>query len=573
MLRFSFQTNVMDIVRSKQNKEAFEQTQQVFHTDPTDSLGQVMQALEFPVTTTLPPSLFDELSLKPWLHRLPATMGGAQLLCKIVESPIYDTELLRKRQQQAQSLPSRVTTLLKQLKPHERDVLWILGVPPLKDAWAIGLLFPRWPIVSLINHIPILLALYHIFRAYLAPWSNVMYPLSTIFGPYIYIRKTLKWNLSISAYLKMLKLALSHILRPAPTISATITRYVTLAAYAGMFIYGTIQSFDMASMLRGVLSQLAEKLESIQKFVATFQQLVSVCKDGCGTFLPTPVHTPHLNIPSGMSGIHALWTDESLRNDLKTMLHIVYAADVANTTRTLMKTAGWCVPTYEAKHTTFLSMGHPLLQKQVRNPLSLQKNLIITGPNAAGKTTYMKAICCNVLMSQSLGVACARQANVVPIHAIGSFMRVSDTVGKDSLFEAEAKRCADILEDAKRIQALGHRALYFLDEPMHSTPPIEGAATAMAVIKHLGNMSGIRVFVTTHYHNMIELEKDDANFLNISMEARPTRQGFIFPYRIRRGPSLQCIAIELLQSKGFPPSFIQSAIGFKNKICRAEIGT
>lgn len=280
--------------------------------------------------------------------------------------------------------------------------------------------------------------------------------------------------------------------------------------------------------------------------------------------------------------MYALWTDSELRTTVQNMLHHVYAVDMALVATTLQRTRGWCTATY-GDVTKLWAMGHPLLSpQQVRNPIHLDKNIIITGPNAAGKTTYMKAICCNQLLAQSLGVLCARHGVVQIVHAIGSFIRVADTVGKDSLFEAEAKRCADMIEEATRIQRDGQKALYFMDEPMHSTPPIEGAATAMAVVRHLATMEGVRVFVTTHYHTMIELETEDpSKFINVSMEAREAcdareacegRKEFHFPYRIRKGPSRQCIAIDLLRQKEFPEEFIESAIRYKNKICRAEIG-
>jgi DNA mismatch repair ATPase MutS len=178
------------------------------------------------------------------------------------------------------------------------------------------------------------------------------------------------------------------------------------------------------------------------------------------------------------------------------------------------------------------------------------------------------------ILSQTFGIACALKANVLIVHAIGSFMRIEDSLGQASLFEAEAKRCAELLEQAHQFASAHKRALYFLDEPMHSTPPIEGCATSMAVIEHMGRLPGIRVLVTTHYHDCIHLETMHPKyFQNISMDAYIDENTgrYTFPYKITNGASLKCIALELLNEKNLPKLLIEHAIILKNKICQQQV--
>lgn len=572
----------LNLLRSKRNKQALEKTQGFFECDAKAQIAEIFKHEEYNDKETLvAPTLFGELTLEPWLTTQCATLGGKYLFPKLVARPTHDVSLLESRQQAAKQLNlAIIRPLLQKIKDLEPHVLWIFGLPPLnKEAWPFRMLFPTWPVFSTMNHVPVLLACYHIFRTYLAPWGNLLYPLTTIFGPYAYVKRALKWPLTFVAYVRMLKIAVRYMLRPAETPMATIMRYATFVAYIGMFLYGVLQSFDLAAMMRDAIRRLDQKVTAVREFVATFQELQKECHwtpNQWTAFAPASARDSVVpEIPSGMSGMYALWTNRELRDRIQSILKNVYTVDMACATKKLQTTPGWCVPTY-GEHTAMLSMGHPLLPgSQVRNPFALNKNIIITGPNAAGKTTYMKSICCNQILAQTVGVVCARRAVVSLVHAIGSFIRVADTVGKDSLFEAEAKRCSEMLEEATAIAARHQKALYFLDEPMHSTPPIEGAATAMAVVRHLAAMEGIRVFVTTHYHTMIELETEDpSRFINVCMEAIPTHDpSFHFPYRLRKGSSRQCIAIDLLQAKGFPDAFIESAIRYKNKICRAEIDT
>jgi DNA mismatch repair protein MutS len=218
-------------------------------------------------------------------------------------------------------------------------------------------------------------------------------------------------------------------------------------------------------------------------------------------------------------------------------------------------------------------MGHISLISsgvaQVRNPASLSKNLIITGPNAAGKSTYVKSILTNIILAQSLGISCAYKAQVTPVHALGSFMRISDELGSKSLFEAEVKRCAELIVQAEKTSAEGKLATYFLDEPMHSTPPIEGSATSKAVIEYIGNLPGIRVLVTTHYHDIITM--DSSQFRNISMDAiEEGMEGgtkmYSFPYKIQSGASYKSIALELLEKNKLPSTIVERAISIKNNL-------
>jgi DNA mismatch repair ATPase MutS len=107
-----------------------------------------------------------------------------------------------------------------------------------------------------------------------------------------------------------------------------------------------------------------------------------------------------------------------------------------------------------------------------------------------------------------------------------------------------------------------------MDEPMHSTPPIEGMSTAYAVIEYLSKLNGITLIITTHFHKLIKLEEIYPDkFINLSVDAIPKDNKYYFPYKINRGHSYLCIAIELLDIKDFPKDIIDNAIKMKNKIC------
>jgi DNA mismatch repair ATPase MutS len=154
-------------------------------------------------------------------------------------------------------------------------------------------------------------------------------------------------------------------------------------------------------------------------------------------------------------------------------------------------------------------------------------------------------------------------------------MRVSDILGTRSYFEAEAEYCLNMIKKAVDISVTQKKGLFLMDEPMHSTPPTEGMATAYAVIEYLSKLNGITLIITTHFHRLVKLEElYPDKFINLSVDAIATKAAeaadknrYIFPYKIRRGYSYLCIAIELLDIKEFPSVIIENAIKMKNKIC------
>ena len=151
---------------------------------------------------------------------------------------------------------------------------------------------------------------------------------------------------------------------------------------------------------------------------------------------------------------------------------------------------------------------------------------------------------------------------------IYSFMRISDELGTKSYFEAEAELCANMIEKANNLIDSDKKGIFFMDEPI-ILRPTEGIATAFAVAEKLGNNPNINLIITTHFYKLNNLEKIYPNrFINLSVNAIENNDNsFTFPYKIKRGSSKQCIAIELLYNKNFPLDVINAAKNMKKIIC------
>jgi hypothetical protein len=573
---------VMNYLRSKELQQHYQELQKLYQSPNELDVHRQIEKIQ---TEMIPPSI-DLITMEPhvlhdsqlesWIHTLPTLKGTQQFIWNQIQHPTSNTHVLKMRQRILFDYKPNDPQTWESLKSLEQDVLWALHLPPLEKTWPMPLLFPQWFAIRWVNHAPKLLELYHLYRIYGAPLSHFVYPLTLLLGPWWYLRTKLKWNVTWSSYIKIIKTIFMELIRfRTGNPKEMVYKLVTFVVYVGLYIYGLIQSFDIAHMLYTVRKQLYQKLQNIHTFIQQahriWQDNPSVCENTM-TLWNMPSSIPRISLSSSIQGIYRLYKDSSTQTHLKQLLNQMYILNAMHTMSFYQKSNASITsfPQWSQQEATRLyGMGHPCLPKQQqRNPLLLENNLIMTGPNAAGKTTYVRSVLANYIMAQSFGLCFAKKSIIQPVKLLASFMRVQDTIGSMSLYEAECQRCKELIDKAEKTS---DPILFFLDEPMHATPPIEGASTAMALIKHLGQMPHVKLMITSHYHVLTQLETLHPNhFHNISMEAYIQNKQIYFNYQLRSGPSYQSIAIEMLQKDAFPESMLKDAIEFKNKICRVE---
>lgn len=578
----------MNFLRSDEFKDAmhstnllFQPSQTTFEMTAAQTIAPLLEAIRGHPHADVSNGLIDQTHLLPWLQRQTHFKGSRSLVAEMIQLPLTSVDQVKMRQDWIRRQPN-VGKALAEIATYEDDVLWALRLPSIKDTWPMPMLFPCWPIIRLMNQIPWVIEFYQVYRLYLAPAMNLVYPASVFFGPWWYLNYKLKWNLPLKTYVMFLTKILRELFRiDRANLRQSVLRVITFAAYILIYVYTIVQSIDIAVMLHRVRRQLQTKMASIGNFVQKAERIVASCPDAF--FEHFGVHvTPQASRPSfanHMTSMYKLWTSESHRAYLAELLQKVYVLDTISMARSWIETNKWTFAACDANRPlTLRHMKNPVLPAQQQsNPLKLSKNLVITGPNAAGKTTYVKSILCNILLSQTFGMAYASACSTPVFHTISSFMRIHDEVGRESLFEAEVRRCLEAIrmlqERQDPVAAPESRsppppAIVLLDEPMHSTPPVEGTASAMAFIKQVAEIPGVRCITTTHFFPITSLAKEcPGQFVNLSFEAQLARPDIKFSYRLRPGPSFQCIALDLLRQKGFPQPFILDAIKFKNKIC------
>ncbi len=211
---------------------------------------------------------------------------------------------------------------------------------------------------------------------------------------------------------------------------------------------------------------------------------------------------------------------------------------------------------------------HPMLNpaKVIVNSIELgaahgARNAIITGPNAGGKSTALKSIVLALIMAQTFGIAPAQAMTLTPFTQIGTYLNIADTIGKESLYQAEMNRAQTLLNSINLLNKPGEFSFVIMDEIFTGTNQEEGAAGAFGIAKCLASFSQSMCLVATHYKQLTELEKaTDGVFKNFKVSVVIHPDGKITPtYILDAGIADQKIALQLLQNAGFSNSILQAA--------------
>lgn len=202
--------------------------------------------------------------------------------------------------------------------------------------------------------------------------------------------------------------------------------------------------------------------------------------------------------------------------------------------------------------TKFKKAIYPPFTEHTPNTYTV-RNYSITGPNASGKTTFIKTTMLNVLFSQQLGLGFYRRATVQPYEQLWCYLNIPDTSGRDSLFQAEARRCKEIID------GLGDkRALCIFDELYSGTNPSEASASAFAFLRYLSTLKTCTFLLTTHFVDVCE--KIEAHGVkNVHMKTESDGETLRYCYRLTDGISRVKGALTVLKSLNYPASIVECA--------------
>jgi energy-coupling factor transporter ATP-binding protein EcfA2 len=197
---------------------------------------------------------------------------------------------------------------------------------------------------------------------------------------------------------------------------------------------------------------------------------------------------------------------------------------------------------------------HPLIAEPVPNSISTGKHVLLTGSNASGKSTFLKTIAINAILSQSIDTSMAKEY-VAPFYRIYSSMSLRDDLGSnDSYYIVEIKSLKRILDavDQRRRQPV----LCFIDEVLRGTNTVERIAASSEILKSFKDKN-VLCFAATHDIELTAiLEK---NYDNYHFQEEVTDNDVKFNYKLFKGPATTRNAIKLLNIIGYDKEIIRAA--------------
>ena len=181
---------------------------------------------------------------------------------------------------------------------------------------------------------------------------------------------------------------------------------------------------------------------------------------------------------------------------------------------------------------------------------------IITGPNMAGKSTYMRQTALIVLMAQIGSFVPAQTANIVIVDRIFTRVGASDDLASgQSTFMVEMNEVANILRNATA------KSLLILDEIGRGTSTFDGLSIAWAVVEHISNpkLLGAKTLFATHYHELTELEGKLDSVNNYCIAVKEKGDDIVFLRKIVKGGADRSYGIQVAKLAGLPDSVIERA--------------
>jgi hypothetical protein len=199
----------------------------------------------------------------------------------------------------------------------------------------------------------------------------------------------------------------------------------------------------------------------------------------------------------------------------------------------------------------------------VKNTIKIYKNLIITGPNASGKTTILKSTLINIILTQQFGCGFYKSAKFTPFKYIHCYLNIPDTSGRDSLFQAEARRCKEIIDSIDINNKDNHFCVF--DELYSGTNPDEAETSAVAFMKYLQKYKNVKSMLTTHFVKVCKKLDNLKTIQNCKMVSEKINNKIKYTYKLQNGISEIKGGINVLTEMNYPKEIIESTIKY-NKV-------
>ena len=458
------------------------------------------------------------------------TAGGRAAVREILSSPVYSSALLRMRAgdiRGACGVARALRGAAAEVRADEEGAVWCSTPAESMDEDTSALLeepYFRGLVAKPLNGLWPALWANNAYSMFAAPALALSAPLSYLLMPYFIIRFKLKLPLDFRTFVRLMYhslkgagAALNLAFGSAPSFAMQL---VSVGMTCVMYFQAVVSSFRHSFRLVGVCQRVARRMNSLCRVLARCDELVDARCDGFYSRWvvgyrpsknsgPPPVRTDEAIRPWKAGFARALRDFRLLdrawiRHRLRQLFHLdaVCALRVAAARHALRPVT--FLP--RASEALLISDGRRLRDGDVANSFAAMRGangVVLTGPNASGKSTVLRMIGCVVLMAQTTGLAPARACALHPIKYLTTMMGIRDDpeAGR-SRFQNELLRAGECVESARRRP--GDVGLLLMDEIFGGTDPVQGDVCGSKVLTSLAETTGCLYVLATHQKGLVE---------------------------------------------------------------------
>ena len=542
------------------------------------------------------------------------TKIGSLLLKNLLIKPIYNTNILKERQSivnKISKVKDELYPIMDEIKLIENDLIWFWNDSNIKHINSMNdLIYFNYDIIPFFNVNEILnnnekaLLVTNIYKILVSPLLTILTPLISLILPLIflfYMQRKSKIDIPMwqifKTYIQTLFGSDSMKFIFKDPSKANIASLITKGIYLFMYFQNIYYSLQSSSNTNKIINTIHEKLNKMTTYIKLTNKIKEICNNANINDISSYInyntvrediliYDEYFNFsvfnkePSLISNKgKILYTFKKFKENKDPMVNIFHYTGMIDTILSINNVLiestvenPYCIANYLNNSNPSINIKniwHPYLDNKstVKNSINIINNILITGPNAGGKSTFIKSVIINIILAQTIGITSAEKFEITPFNNLETYLHIPDSKGTSSLFEAEMLRSKDYIEKLKNLEN-NKFSFIVLDEIFSSTNYVEGFSGAYSILKKISSFTNTLFITTTHYTDLEILEKDtNGRILNYKFEvSHDANNEIIFNYLLKRGTSRQYIALELLKRNGFDDDVIEIAIDICKKI-------
>ena len=552
------------------------------------------------------------------------TQGGKLVLRGILANPTRNVSKLNSRQDVTRrfkdAMNDTVADHLQALKRTEKHVFWVLSSEDCDLSHLFDLVYFSTFLLRPLNNQGTVLTFNALYKIIASPLIGIITPLTYIIVPYLVLIYQLKIGLSFTQYVK----SMWHMFFAANNMFGSNSllnnlKYVSYALSLLFYFQGLFNSFEIAKLTHHTAKIIYNNMKGFVEFVQSANwlnknvwndQVVSafdftdnlcdkVIRDYNAETTAVKstqsyfegITVPDYSIMTNFGNVLSMFKNLRKQSFIPLIMR-AYVMDAIVAVATCVTRNKMTFPEFlegpidSGPVLKYQCVRHPCIaiDKAIPNDIAFGGDAkgkketgacscrlaILTGPNAGGKSTMLKSVLSNIVLAQTIGLACVDAMTLTPFAFINSQINIPDCKGKESLFEAEMNRSHYNFEAINNLEnSKSDFAFIAMDEVFNSTNPVEGIAGAYAILQKLSSFPNTVTMVTTHYLYLTKLAKDVPSIVKnykMNVQHDEITEDISFPYKMTNGISRQFIALKLLKQAGYDRDILDNAEAIKMRL-------